>query len=702
MAAAPLGNGRSSVAAIAELGQCVRLNETEHAADPPWEAYPLAVAKPDHPHVVELEYPTHLAQQLGISVVEPNAAGSVQALGLDSGVTVAPQPGTPAGWSRHRLVFWPRTKTPYLLLTNRAMRGPAYFGKIRVLAGPTHLPAADTSRGFDPNERIWAAAWLRPLFPEQFGTHEAVDTWSGRGLDDWQTFYEGASRLLEYSRYAGQNMVVVAALADGSAVYPSRHLEPTPRYDTGVFFDHGGDPIRKDVLELLARMCDREGQRLLVGLQFAAPLPELEAFAPNDPNGVGIRLEGVEGKPYHLVHAPRRGLAPYYNPLDERVQDAVARVVREVAVRYARHPSFSGVSLEIGGDSYLQFPGEYWGLDDRTFTRFTQAARLDIPAAGPTRHWLRAKYLAENPQAKELWLRWRTTELRAFHLRLQNELRAARADARLVLAPTQPWDTPEALEDALPHWNGQNSSRTAAREIGLGHGRSRARRRSGVVDEPAATTARRLGRLVHRHRRVGRLGAARDAERVVVLSRTATVATAVVRRQESVRKRQNGHVAVDAIHTFGNGESPTLGERARANGRFVDDRRRAPSVLRPGRVRRRVRRRVSQIAAASLSNGQRRDRTGRRSHVDSRRTNVVLRGEHRRGRRELDVKLDTTVAVRPIELSGYRNVAAPQNRAWKLELGPYDLIAVRFRARFGSRRRRPCFRRRYERSSNSG
>jgi hypothetical protein len=44
--------------------------------------------------------------------------------------------------------------------------------------------------------------------------------------------------------------------ADGSTIYPSEVLEPTPRYDTGVFFATGQDPRRKDALEVLFRLFD--------------------------------------------------------------------------------------------------------------------------------------------------------------------------------------------------------------------------------------------------------------------------------------------------------------------------------------------------------------------------------------------------------------------------------------------------------------
>jgi hypothetical protein len=72
------------------------------------------------------------------------------------------------------------------------------------------------------------------------------------------TFYEGGTRMVEYLHYTGYNGLVIAALADGSTIYPSQLLDPTPRYDTGAFFATAQDPMRKDVLELLLRLFDRE------------------------------------------------------------------------------------------------------------------------------------------------------------------------------------------------------------------------------------------------------------------------------------------------------------------------------------------------------------------------------------------------------------------------------------------------------------
>ncbi|GAF91674.1 unnamed protein product, partial [marine sediment metagenome] len=140
----PLGNGNMKVVKH-PLGQLVRLNPNRQSPDVSWQAYSLPIDQPGRPHVLEVDYPSDVAQTLGISILEPNAAGALMPVGLDSGVDRAEEVAGgdgPPRWVRHRLIFWPRTNTPMVLITNRRDDSPAVYGKIRVLAGWVHLPRA--------------------------------------------------------------------------------------------------------------------------------------------------------------------------------------------------------------------------------------------------------------------------------------------------------------------------------------------------------------------------------------------------------------------------------------------------------------------------------------------------------------------------------------------------------------------------------
>jgi hypothetical protein len=430
----PLGNDNLKPYRHA-LGNMVRLNPNAESPDVSWEAYWLPVSQPGKPHILEVEYPSDVPQTLGISLLEPNAAGALAPVGLDSGVDVQPEiiDGGEPRMLRHRLIFWPRTNSPLVLMSNGRDHDPAVYGKIRLLAGSEQLsrvaPPPAGRKG-----RLMAAYLDRPLFPENFSAPEVYDDWAGRSLDDWNTFYIGGTRLIEYLQHVGYNGLMLNVLADGSTIYPSKAADPTPRYDTGVYFSSAQDPLRKDVLEMLFRMFDREDMQLIPSLEFAAPLPELEAaLRLGGPEAESLDWIGPDGKSWREMHASRRGLAPYYNVLNPRVQKAMLDVLREVAERYARHPSFAGIALRLSADGYAQLSDPLWGLDDATIGQFQQDAKLRVPGDGPERYARRAEFLSQEPQ-RRMWLDWRAGRLNQFYLNAQKLLVSLRPDGRLYLA----------------------------------------------------------------------------------------------------------------------------------------------------------------------------------------------------------------------------------------------------------------------------
>lgn len=448
----PLGNGRIGPLQH-PLGQLVQLRPAPNAQDASWEAYTLPINRPGLPHLLEVDYPSDVPQTMGISIIEPNASGAVMPIGLDSGVDVtdeiAGEKSAPR-WEHHRLVFWPRTKTPMVLITNRRANSAAVYGKIRVWSGGQRLPRAFPGRGPRP-ERLLAAYLDRPLFPETFGATDPPGSLSDLSVDDWVTFYEGGTRLVEYLHYAGHTGLMLAALADGSAIYPSRLVEPTPRYDTGLFLPAGQDPVRKDVLELLFQLFDREGLQLVPAIEFAAPLPELEdLLRRGGPEAEGVRWIGPDGAPWTERFQPVRGLAPYYNTLHPRVQEAMLRVVGELAERYAEHLSFTGLGLHLSAYGYAQLPGPDWGLDDLTIARFQQDTRIQVPGAvgDPARFAQRAAFLSG--EARKEWLAWRADQLSRFHRRVAAELVRHRPGARLYLAGAESLSGEESQRELQP------------------------------------------------------------------------------------------------------------------------------------------------------------------------------------------------------------------------------------------------------------
>jgi hypothetical protein len=462
----PLGNNCLKLQKHA-LGDLAQLKPNAESPDVSWEAYWLPISQPGRPHILEIEYPSDVSQTLGVSLLEPNAAGAMTPLGMDSSVDNSAETfgAMEPRWQRHRVVFWPRTSTPLLLVTNGRERSPAVYGKIRVLAGGQRLPRASENAGAD--RRLLAACLDRPLISENFSAQESFDQPSARSLHDWGTFYEGGTRLVEYLNHAGCNGLMLGVAADGSAIYPSSLLQPTPRYDTGAFFASGQDPVRKDVLELLLRLFDREKLQLIPMVEFASPLPELEAIRRDGGrNAEGLEWIGADGTNLCAAWPPKRGLAPYYNVLDPRVQNAMLGVLRELATRYSRHPSCTGIALRLSADGYAQLPGPDWGLDDATVGRFEQETQVKVPGSGTQRFAQRSAFFAEEPQ-RRAWLEWRAAQLAKFYRRAYEDIAAIRPGSRLYLAGADMLSGPDLDSDLRPTLPRRTTIASALLRVGI-------------------------------------------------------------------------------------------------------------------------------------------------------------------------------------------------------------------------------------------
>lgn len=448
----PLGNNRSEVVQHS-LGSLVRLAPNKNSGDLSWEAYTIPIKEPGTPHLLEIRYPSDRPQTFGVSVVEANKLGASQLANLDTGVDQFEEVvggNQPAEWRYHRVVFWPKTKTPIVLITNRRETDPAFYGKIQVSRIAGHLPRAYPAGS--PSARLFAAYLDRPLFPESFSAEEVFEAPSPLGMDDWKTFYQGGTRLVEYLNHVGYGGLILSVLADGGTIYPSELLEPNTRYDTGAHLKTGQDPVRKDGLEMLFRLFDRERLKLIPAVEFATPLPRLEAaIRQGGPETQGMVWIGRDGRSWPQVYRSYQGRAPYYNVLHPQVQEAMLEVLQELVERYGHHPSFAGITIQLSSDGYAQLPAASkdwaWGLDDYTMRRFQEDARVKLAGEGPGRFEERFRQLA-SPQLESVWLDWRAEQVAAFYCRAHRELTACRPDMRLYLSGARMFEG-EAMQQQL-------------------------------------------------------------------------------------------------------------------------------------------------------------------------------------------------------------------------------------------------------------
>ena len=143
---------------------------------------------------------------------------------------------SPAVLAKHRLVFWPRTKTPLLLITNRRQAARAVYGKIRVLglSADAHNGTGDVGQsadgrlrcprrcqGFTRSVDAVARRLLdRPLFTENFSAPNRSTIEQSPTVEIRQPSIMAPRGCVEYLNYTGFGGLMLSVVADGSAIYP--------------------------------------------------------------------------------------------------------------------------------------------------------------------------------------------------------------------------------------------------------------------------------------------------------------------------------------------------------------------------------------------------------------------------------------------------------------------------------------------------
>lgn len=447
-------------------------NDMERQSSP-WSAYHLQISNRNQPHKLVITYPKHIQTPIGFSILEPDAVGQLVPVGIDSGVyhsssTLPDSLQSGSADLKAELTFWPRVDNPILLFHSLGAVSPSEIKHVQVYELPLpEFQPVSKKKADTENKRLVGPYMKKPLLPEIFGATQVLDQNSNRSLDDWQTFYEAGTRLAYYLNQHHFNSILLAVSADGSTIYPSRFLSPTPRYDSGIYHSSGQDTNRKDVLEMLFRIFDREQLALIPELQFSSIITNLEqAISQEKEKAVGIELVNHHGQTWRETEGTSRGQAPFYNPLNPQVQTEIINIFREVVTRYKSHSSFQGVAVQLTKNGYLQLPGIKWGYDDQTISQFEKETGVKIPN-GPASLKYETRYQFLTTTGLPQWTKWRCQKIKKLHQSLAKILSKERPDTHLVFSARDLFPTNSKTGDLISLLKSGAQIRPVLKELGL-------------------------------------------------------------------------------------------------------------------------------------------------------------------------------------------------------------------------------------------
>lgn len=450
------------------------LREVVHAGRPytemaagGWQAIPLKLESIGKPHLVEVEYLDRGPMAVGISVLQPDATGKTRSFGADSGIHI-PDSGLNGDETRvrvHRFWFWPQYKQPYLLFANRHADQAAVIGEVRILAGPDQLAAREGAVARRADSRHYLAFYQQPLFVENFSVSKFPDPETGYPLDDWHAWLTGASRWVEYLKASGHTGAMLVVMSDGGSLYPASRIQPTPRLENAMLGSRPLDPVRKDVVELLLRLFQREGLQLVPVLHFNAPLPAVEQMraAASGDESTALVLTSLSGESREDTWQAGSEMS-FYNPLHPDVQQAATDVVRDFTRRYAHHESLGGIGLMLSRYSLPVMPGQSWGADPVTFARFAEQHLADEMPDEITRPFVSETL---NGPARQAWLLWRQQQIGQWLTSMREAVTEFAPSGKLFLLGTDLFETQDAFSTLVPSLRRRSDLAVAAARIGL-------------------------------------------------------------------------------------------------------------------------------------------------------------------------------------------------------------------------------------------
>ena len=142
----------------------------------------------------------------------------------------------------------------------------------------------------------------------------------------------------------------------------------------------------------------------------------------------GLEWIGPAGTTWTQTYATRRGLAPYYNLLDPRVQDAVLEVLRELVERRRGTRRSAGWRSGSRPTATCAVARARNGSGRRHDRRFEHDTNFHVPGEGRERFATRAAYLLGDAH-REAWLQWRADQCHRFYRRVQDVVHSLHPDA---------------------------------------------------------------------------------------------------------------------------------------------------------------------------------------------------------------------------------------------------------------------------------
>ena len=399
-------------------------------------AYRFRIDAPGQPHVATITYPDDKPRSAEIIMNSPHNPNSYDVATGYFRPNDEPRPNP----IRMPLYFWPREQENALVFRTIASGKPAACTRITVSQARNGLPSARAETPPDGGRAI-GLHWEDPAVPLQFGAASLSPP----------AIYQSFSRLAEYLRFTGQNLIAYPVAWHKGLLYGS----DKESFELGT----GSERHCGDWIEYVLYLCDR------LSLRFQPEIVLEDTFALSEAFGEQTADDAAAGVDTpHMVlwdgTLSRGGPTepPLYDPLHPAVRAALLDRMDEIASRYGRSPALEGVSLRLGTSQLPWYASPQCGYGDSTVAQFERDSGIEVPAdkTGFARFSQRAAWLLNHK--RDEWIAWRCRKLADLYAEAARRLQAARPGLKLSLDLAIPDSTSPWPLLNLTAWSGPNRS----------------------------------------------------------------------------------------------------------------------------------------------------------------------------------------------------------------------------------------------------
>ncbi|RRJ97312.1 hypothetical protein Ga0100231_001780 [Opitutaceae bacterium TAV4] len=382
-------------------------------------------ARVTQPHIAVITYPDDKARTMEMMLHDLTGKKDFQA---QIGVFTGDEYPVSDKMLQQRILFWPRSTRQSFIFMTAEQGKPAAAASIKIyhLDSLPPSPPAPVFQGSIPAREI-GIYYEDPVLNQSYGESA-----------DFPGFAAAMTRTLDYMQSFSQGTLLYPVAWYEGPLYGSIAEPLHQSLGVGGVRPHPPGYPAYFARRLAARdMTFNAGlhMHMLASLMPAA-LTDLNRIHAGEETVLNMRRDG------QLWHGHYHGSDPGYNPLDPRVQKAVANIATEIVDRYGDASNFTGLSLVLARVKIFAFGSAESGYNDTNLQNFQRDTGVSIPGytaptparpGDPQRFAASYRWLRATPAAWKSWIDWRCAQLHAHYKRLAEAITARRPDLKLTL-----------------------------------------------------------------------------------------------------------------------------------------------------------------------------------------------------------------------------------------------------------------------------